>query len=262
MHDFESSHHISSTAWVVAGFIALAVHVGCITWASAYLQADDSDPELGTAAIEIGIEHLAPRVDSTDLPPGPDAEESAPSPPLVEQAQLTEATTLPRETPTETDDPNSIVAPTETNTPRQYDLQTPVAPVNPSVATVAAQATAVPTSELTKDATRSVTPEQGTGTTAQRIRASWQRELVAHFDRHKRYPTTASDESAEVVVKLTIDESGHIISSSIVRGSGYGMFDGAALSMLQRSDPVPRPPMIVAQQGLTFTLPVFFRAKR
>jgi periplasmic protein TonB len=85
---------------------------------------------------------------------------------------------------------------------------------------------------------------------------------VAHLDRHKRYPATASVDGAEVLVKLTIDESGHIVSSSIVRGSGYEMFDDAALSMIQRSDPVPRPPAIVAQQGLTFTLPVIYRVKR
>jgi periplasmic protein TonB len=260
--DFESPHHISRVMWVMAGFMALAMHVGCIAWASAYIQDDDPDPELGMAAIEIGIVHLAPHLDATNLAPGPDAEESAPSPPTVEQAQLTKPTTLPRGTPTETDDPSSIVAPTETEKPKQDDVPTPVAPANPSIATVAAQATAMPTSTLVQEATRSVAPEQGNGTSLQRVRATWQKELVAHFDRHKRYPVTSSDESGEVVVKLTIDEGGHIVSSSIVRGSGYEMFDEAALSMIQRSDPVPRPPVIVAQQGLTFTLPVFFRARR
>jgi periplasmic protein TonB len=259
--DLESSHHISRVTWVAAAFIALAMHVGCIAWASTLLQDNDSDPELGTAAIEIGIERLAPHLVATDLAPGPNAEESAPSPAMVEQAQLTEPTTLPQGTPTETDDPSSIVAPTEADKPKQDEVPTPVAPANPSIAAIAAQATAVPTSELIKEATRSVAPEQGTGTTAQRIRATWQKELVAHFDRHKRYPVTSSDESGEVVVKLTIDDGGHIVSSSIVRGSGYEMFDEAALSMIQRSDPVPRPPTVVAQQGLTFTLPVFFRAR-
>ena len=260
--DDSESLHNSRITWVVAGLVALGLHVGCLAWASTYLQDDDTDPELGTTAIEIGIEPLAPHLNPTNLAPGPDAEESAPSPPMVEQAQLTEPTIQPQGTPTETDDPSSIVAPTEADKPKQDDIPTPIAPVNPSIATVAAQATAVPTSQLIKEATRSVAPEQGTGTTAQRIRASWQKELVAHFDRHKRYPVTSSDESGEVVVKLTIDENGHIVSSNIVHGSGYGMFDEAALSMIQRSDPVPRPPAIVAQHGLTFTLPVFFRTKR
>jgi periplasmic protein TonB len=47
-----------------------------------------------------------------------------------------------------------------------------------------------------------------------------------------------------------------------VKGSGDISFDEAALAMIRRSDPVPRPPSLVAQAGLSFTLPVIFRAKR
>jgi hypothetical protein len=32
--------------------------------------------------------------------------------------------------------------------------------------------------------------------------------------------------------------------------------------MLKRSDPVPAPPPLVADEGLTFTLPVVFRAHK
>jgi periplasmic protein TonB len=31
--------------------------------------------------------------------------------------------------------------------------------------------------------------------------------------------------------------------------------------MIRRSDPVPQPPPAVVQEGLSFTLPVIFRAK-
>jgi TonB family protein len=47
----------------------------------------------------------------------------------------------------------------------------------------------------------------------------------------------------------------------VVKGSGDPAFDAAALSMLKRSDPVPQPPPLVADEGLTFTLPVIFRVK-
>jgi TonB family protein len=46
-----------------------------------------------------------------------------------------------------------------------------------------------------------------------------------------------------------------------VRGSGDPSFDQAALDMLKRSDPVPSPPPLVADEGLSFTLPVIFRVK-
>ena len=38
-------------------------------------------------------------------------------------------------------------------------------------------------------------------------------------------------------------------------------FDEAALAMLKRADPVPQPPPLVADEGLSFTLPVVFRVK-
>jgi protein TonB len=58
-----------------------------------------------------------------------------------------------------------------------------------------------------------------------------------------------------------LDRTGHVLSSSIVRGSGDASFDQAALDMLKRSDPVPAPPPLVADEGLIFTLPVIFRVK-
>ncbi|WP_141385375.1 TonB family protein, partial [Nitrobacter winogradskyi] len=50
-------------------------------------------------------------------------------------------------------------------------------------------------------------------------------------------------------------------SATIVNGSGDATFDEAALTMLRRSDPVPPPPPLIADEGLSFTLPVVFRVK-
>jgi TonB family protein len=47
-----------------------------------------------------------------------------------------------------------------------------------------------------------------------------------------------------------------------VKGSGDASFDDAALDMLQRSDPVPPPPPVIADEGLTFSLPVIFHARK
>ena len=63
------------------------------------------------------------------------------------------------------------------------------------------------------------------------------------------------------MVTFELDRTGHVVSSSIVRGSGDAAFDAAALEMLKRSDPVPVPPPLVADEGLSFTLPVIFRVK-
>jgi periplasmic protein TonB len=93
------------------------------------------------------------------------------------------------------------------------------------------------------------------------VRAVWQKELIAHFNQHKRYPANASLDSAEILVNFVLDEDGRVLSSAIVRGSGDASFDESALAMIRRSDPVPKPPPAVVQQGLSFTLPVIFRVK-
>ena len=93
------------------------------------------------------------------------------------------------------------------------------------------------------------------------MRAAWQKELVAHLDRHKRYPPERVMKAAEIVVGFVLDRMGHVLSASIVKGSGDQAFDEAALAMVRRSDPVPAPPPAVADETLSFTLPVLFRIK-
>jgi TonB family protein len=64
-----------------------------------------------------------------------------------------------------------------------------------------------------------------------------------------------------IVVGFELDRVGHVLSMRIVEGSGDAAFDQAALDMIKRSDPVPAPPPLVADEGLTFSLPVIFRTK-
>ena len=130
-----------------------------------------------------------------------------------------------------------------------------------STESVAAEATATPSSEEMPEGQRSVAPVIGTGESARRARVTWQKELVAHLDKHKRYPTERQQKSAESQVRFTLDRMGHVLATEIAQGSGDAAFDEAALAMVRRSDPVPMPPPVVADEGLTFTLPVIFRVK-
>jgi TonB family protein len=52
------------------------------------------------------------------------------------------------------------------------------------------------------------------------------------------------------------------VSTDIVKSSGDLAFDDAALAMMRRADPVPPPPPLVADEGLSFSLPILFRVKR
>jgi protein TonB len=261
MLDHDRPRHPSRTVWVAAALGALAIHAGCVALAYGYMQPDDADDDLGAPAIEIGIELASPHLDPTDLPVGPDTEASAPAPAVVEQKAVVEQSELPKAVPTETDDPDRVVSPADTKKPKDDDPKMASIQADPSEQSLATEATATPTVESAPQSPRSVAPTQGTGESARRERVTWQKELAAHFNKFKRYPLDRTMQSAEVVVSFVLDRVGHVLSTRVAKGSGDASFDEAALAMLQRSDPVPPPPPLVADDGLTFTLPVIFHVK-
>ena len=259
--DTEAEAGPSRRLWIFAGVTALALHAGGAALALAHLEADDFDEALGTPAIEIGLEMTTPKVEPSELPPGPDSEASVASPALAEQKTEVKETDLPKATPTETEDPDRVVTQNDARKPIEDEAKLAAVQTNASQESVAAEATATPSSDAIQEGPRSVAPAQGTGETARRIRATWQKELIAHLDRHKRYPAGRSQKTAEIVVGFVLDRLGHVLSTNIVKGSGDPAFDEAALAMVRRSDPVPQPPPAVADEGLNFTLPVLFRVK-
>src|SRR6478735_1284467 len=261
MADLDSEQTPSRRLWILAAVGALALHVGGGALAVVHLQTYDLDDSLGAPAIEIGLELKSPRLEASDLPPGPDTDASMSSPALAEQKAELKETELPKDVPTETDDPDRVVTPDNSNKPKEDDSKVAAVQTSASTESVAAEATATPSSETIQQGPRSVAPAQGTGESARRVRATWQKELIAHLDRHKRYPAKRSEKSAEILVSFALDRMGHVLSTSIVKGSGDKAFDEAALAMVRHSDPVPQPPPLVADEGLNFTLPVIFKVK-
>src|ERR1700726_4234674 len=261
MSDLDTEQKPSRRLWILAGVAALALHVGGAALAVAHLRTEEPDDSLGGPAIEIGLEMPSPHLEPTDLPPGPDTDASVASPAMAEQKAELKESELPKDTPTEAENPDRVVTPNDAKKPVEEDAKTAAVQTQASQESVAAEATAVPSSDNMPQGTRSVAPAQGTGAIAQRIRATWQKELIAHLDKHKRYPADRSLKSAEILVGFALDRTGHVLSASIVKGSGDAAFDEAALAMVRRSDPMPQPPPLVADEGLNFTLPVIFRVK-
>jgi protein TonB len=261
MPDLETEQKPSRRLWILAGVCALALHVGGAGLVIAHMQTDDPDDSLGAPAIEIGLEMMTPRQEATDLPPGPDSDASVASPALAEQQAVVEDTELPKAVPTETEDPDRVVTANEPKKPEKDEPEMAAVQTPASTESAAAEATATPSPEAIPEGPRSVAPALGTGESARRMRATWTKELIAHLDKHKRYPAVRQQKTAEIVVSFVLDRTGHVLSTEIVKGSGDSAFDEAALAMIRRSDPVPQPPPLVADEGLNFTLPVIFRVK-
>ena len=144
----------------------------------------------------------SPHREATDLPPGPDTDASVASPQLAEQKAEIKETDLPKDTPTEAEEPDRVVTQDELNKPKEDDAKVAAVQTSASTESVEAEATATPSSDAIPEGPRSIAPAQGTGETARRVRATWQKQLLAHLDKHKRYPHERSQKSAEIYVQL------------------------------------------------------------
>lgn len=251
----------SRGVWVLAALGALAIHAAGVALALGFMAPEASDNDLGAPAIEIGVELMSPQLDPTDLPVGPNTDASAPSPAEVAQKQLVLQTDLLKALPDEADDPERVVSPADAKKPTQDDPKMATVAADASEESAAAEETAMPSVDHAPQSPRSVSPAPGTGESAVRERVTWEKELAAHFNKYKRYPADRAMGNATVVVNFVLDRTGHVLSTRVVKGSGDSAFDDAALAMLARSDPVPPPPPLVADDGLSFTLPVIFHVK-
>jgi periplasmic protein TonB len=53
-----------------------------------------------------------------------------------------------------------------------------------------------------------------------------------------------------------------VVSLEIAQSSGDPLYDEAALDMIRRSDPVPRPPVALIDDTFSRTLPVDFQGRK
>jgi periplasmic protein TonB len=259
MSDLDTEQGSSRRLWIFAGLAALALHLGGAALAVAHLRTDDADDSLGAQAIEIGLEMTSPHLQPTDLPPGPDTEASVASPAVAEQKAELKESELPKDVPTETEDPDRVVTPNDSHKPKEEDAKVAAVQATASTESVAAEATAAPDlqSSLSDKATA---PTPGIGKSAEFAKATWDKKLSVLFKKNLRFPEGAKTKGAHVQVLLEVefDRLGHVVLASIVEGSGQKPFDEAALKMVRRSDPVPVPPPLVADQGLKRIVPVVF----
>ena len=164
-----------------------------------HLQTEEADDALGASAIEIGLEMASVRREVTDLPPGPDTDASAASPQLAEQKAEVKETELPQDKPTEPEEADRVVTENESKKPKEDDPKIAAVQTQASTESVAAEATATPSSDAIPEGAFRRAGDRHRET-ARRVRATWQKELIAHLDKHKRYPTDRSQKSAEIQI--------------------------------------------------------------
>ena len=67
-------------------------------------------------------------------------------------------------------------------------------------------------------------------------------KLSAYFKNHQVYPDVRKTKNVKVKVAIVLNRLGRVSNVAVLESSGDRLYDEAAMAMIRRSDPVPRPP--------------------
>jgi protein TonB len=247
--------------WTVAGLMVVGLHVGGIVLALNWPQPTEAPGDPPAAIMmELAPLAVAPEVPQQDIAPGPqmvEAEEQPePEPEKPVEEEIKPEPEPPPEPPVETEikpPEQPKVEKAEVVLPPQPKPKPKPKPKKPKQKK-APRTTAPPSSQAMR-ADRAAAPAEGMASSMSP--ASWRGALMAHLNRHKRFPSGAAG-TGVATVAFTIDRSGRVISARLVRSSGDPALDAEAASLPRRASPVPAPPPNVGGGSITLAVPVRF----
>jgi periplasmic protein TonB len=91
---------------------------------------------------------------------------------------------------------------------------------------------------------------------------AWKKKIVIQLVSKREFPPGAGAQGGTAKVKFVIDRQGKLISKGLLESTGSELLDAAALRMVERAEPFPEPPAEVKDDGLSFTVPVIFAARK
>jgi periplasmic protein TonB len=219
---------------------------------------DDAEPDAGAPVvlIELAPIAVAPPAPERDLAPGPEplqaeserAREATPEEKLAESEHVPEVTPVPDAVVTLPAAPEPPKEPVRREAKQEPAEATPAAPVP-----TAPPAAVAP-------ARRPASPSLGRVSRPSAAMVSWQRSLVAQIERHKRYPPHAHSEQGVAKLAFRLDRGGRVVTSRIAQSSGSAALDEETLALIKRAQPFPAPPPDLADDQLSFVVPIRYAA--
>ena len=232
--------------WGIASALVLAAHSGLI---ATYLLLHRPDrPPAGAPIVLVDLAPApsAPDVAPLDLPPEPGMAQAQPEPPVIEPPPEEPPPPVPEVT-------TSIRPPPPPPKPHvEPQRKKPPAPRTTARATAPVQSAAPAAARYGLASVESSAAQ-----------ASWRDLLVAHLQRHKRYPSGAQSrhEQGTAVLSFTMDRGGRVLAHRIVSSSGNAELDSEVTAMIQRAQPLPAFPPSMAQAQITLSVPIRFSVR-
>ncbi len=269
MHQFEP-RFARIRRWLLAFTAGLLVHIGAIFAALHQPPPEETEEDMaGPIAVELAPMPVSPPAENLDLPIGPRAEEtqaSTATPMKSETAKEEEAPNL-TSTPYEPDDPDlkfsKQVVKKEAEESPNDDKTTEKVETKQAAASTAVPETTAPPPSNAPPAPVAAAPQAGLDKSQRIALERWQRKLVVHLNKFKRYPpeARAARKEGDVIISFMIDRFGRVIQQGVATGSGVASLDAAALAILERAGPLPAPPNEIDGNSFSLSLPIEYRVK-
>lgn len=247
--------------WSVCGLIVLTMHAAIALAIASH--SGDSSLETGAPVVmmELAPVSAAPLAPLYEVAPGPQQTEIEQIEQVKQERPKDQSDTEPvRDLPQESDSPVALesgATVAQEQTPQSEPRDLPEAETKEEIHQEAVVATAPPSAAMV-DVRAAAPPPGVVERSASAALATWQRSLVMQLERHKRYPLQAKGERGVTTVAFTIDRQGRLLSSRVVQSAGSAILDDAALAMLSRAAPFPAPPLGIADELLSITVPIHY----
>jgi len=245
--------------WGLAAAIVLAGHfaLGAGYW---FLPQDEPEGAAFSPAIVVDFAPVpvAP-ASQQDLAPGPEMIESQPTATPQEESKPEVVEPVPKmETPAPAEvtlpDPKPAVQSKVEEKTETVKVEAP-----PTVqAAPAPRTTAAPRSDQN---TAAAPAAPAAGSADSRAIQSWRDLVSLRLQQNKRYPAGAHGSPGIVTLAFTVDRSGHVLESHIVKSSGVSALDEEVLALLKRAEPLPAFPPAMTQPTEMLTQPFRFLAQ-
>lgn len=253
--------------WSLAAATVLAVHAGIVS--AAMLRVADEpvdDDSAGSMFLDLATVATAAPRDPADSPPGPLAIDSQPALPTVREATKEARVEVPPADPAPLAPDPAVALPTPSPLPDKKPADEQPKPEErreaADRAADASVAAAPPRVEAPKEASAVAAPK-GSPEAAARARTTWERSVVMHLGRHKRYPPAARSlrQQGSVSVAFTMDRLGNVVAARVLTSSGSTLLDEEATAVLKRASPLPAPPPSIGGATFELVLPIQFRIR-
>jgi periplasmic protein TonB len=114
------------------------------------------------------------------------------------------------------------------------------------------------------EAPATAAPVEGNAPVAGNAKPTWEGMVLAALERQKQYPAFARRRREQdiVYVQMSLDREGRVLSARIHKSRHYGELDAAALDLVRKASPLPKPPADLPGDRIDLIVPIEYFLSR